>query len=97
MNPNANLYSTNGFLIVTMLRKNMQGRLNRKKGYVLDDVWEKCQQNYKKPNEAWHDEGYEEDEMWRSGDKKTVAVVIRDFNKKFYNSLGSVPNRCSIA
>ncbi|GKD96439.1 hypothetical protein Tco_1380336 [Tanacetum coccineum] len=35
----------------------------RKKGYVLDDVWEKCQQNYKKTNEAWHDEGYEEDEM----------------------------------
>ncbi|GKD94678.1 hypothetical protein Tco_1374515 [Tanacetum coccineum] len=30
-----------------------------KKGYVLDDVWEKCQQNYKKTNEAWHDEGYE--------------------------------------
>ncbi|GKD61851.1 hypothetical protein Tco_1299360 [Tanacetum coccineum] len=36
-----------------------------KKGYVLDDVWEKCQQNYKKTNEAWHDEAYEEDEMWR--------------------------------
>ncbi|GJR23244.1 hypothetical protein Tco_0971771 [Tanacetum coccineum] len=33
------------------------------KGYVLDDVWEKCQQNYKKTNEAWHDKGYEEDEM----------------------------------
>ncbi|GJX11975.1 hypothetical protein Tco_0201834 [Tanacetum coccineum] len=42
-----------------------------KKGYVLDDVWEKCQQNYKKTNEAWYDEGYEEDEMWRSGDEKT--------------------------
>ncbi|GJU19650.1 hypothetical protein Tco_1152992 [Tanacetum coccineum] len=36
-----------------------------KKGYVLDDVWEKCQQNYKKINKAWHDEAYEEDEMWR--------------------------------
>ncbi|GJW94633.1 hypothetical protein Tco_0174305 [Tanacetum coccineum] len=35
----------------------------RKKGYVLDDVWEKCQQHYKKTNEAWHDEAYEEDEM----------------------------------
>ncbi|GJR51025.1 hypothetical protein Tco_1401546 [Tanacetum coccineum] len=42
-----------------------------KKGYVLDDVWEKCQQNYKKTNEAWHDEAYEEDEMWRIGDEKT--------------------------
>ncbi|GJW81824.1 phospholipase-like protein [Tanacetum coccineum] len=42
-----------------------------KKGYVLDDVWEKCQQNYKKTNEAWHDEAYEEDEMWQIGDEKT--------------------------
>ncbi|GJZ56578.1 hypothetical protein Tco_0611771 [Tanacetum coccineum] len=25
-----------------------------------------------------------------------VAVVVRDFYKKFYNSLGSVPNRCSV-
>ncbi|GJX98282.1 phospholipase-like protein [Tanacetum coccineum] len=32
-------------------------------GYVLDDVWEKCQQNYKKINEAWHDKAYVEDEM----------------------------------
>ncbi|GKE65780.1 hypothetical protein Tco_1519941 [Tanacetum coccineum] len=36
-----------------------------KKGYVLDDVWEKCHQTYKKTNEAWHDEAYEEDKMWR--------------------------------
>ncbi|GJR26900.1 phospholipase-like protein [Tanacetum coccineum] len=42
-----------------------------RKGYVLDDVWEKCQQKYKKTNEAWHDEAYEEDEMWRIGDEKT--------------------------
>ncbi|GJW17964.1 hypothetical protein Tco_0025400 [Tanacetum coccineum] len=42
-----------------------------KNGYVLDDVWEKCQQNYKKTNEAWHDEAYEEDEMWQIGDEKT--------------------------
>ncbi|GJZ08245.1 hypothetical protein Tco_0542528 [Tanacetum coccineum] len=41
-----------------------------KKGYVLDDVWEKCQQYYKKTNEAWHEEGYEEVEMWQSGDEK---------------------------
>ncbi|GJT13831.1 hypothetical protein Tco_0860873 [Tanacetum coccineum] len=50
-----------------------------KKGYVLDDVWEKCQQNYKKTNEAWHDEGYEEDEMWRSGEEKT------DYNPPYVN------------
>ncbi|GKD17478.1 hypothetical protein Tco_1206636 [Tanacetum coccineum] len=34
-----------------------------KKGYVLDYVWGKFQQIYKKTNEAWHDEAYEEDEM----------------------------------
>ncbi|GJU25706.1 hypothetical protein Tco_1164327 [Tanacetum coccineum] len=42
-----------------------------KKWYVLDEVWEKCQQNYKKTNEASHDEAYEEEEMWRIGDEKT--------------------------
>ncbi|GKF51285.1 hypothetical protein Tco_0147752, partial [Tanacetum coccineum] len=35
-----------------------------KKGYVLDDVWEKCQQTYKKTDEASHDKGYEDDEIW---------------------------------
>ncbi|GJR32834.1 hypothetical protein Tco_1109066, partial [Tanacetum coccineum] len=42
-----------------------------KKGYILDDEWEKCRQNNMKTDEAWHDEGYEEDEIWRSGDEKT--------------------------
>ncbi|GKF65795.1 hypothetical protein Tco_0192312, partial [Tanacetum coccineum] len=42
-----------------------------KKGYVLDDVWEKYQQNYRKTNESWHDEAYKEDEMWRIRDEKT--------------------------
>ncbi|GKD10667.1 hypothetical protein Tco_1190352, partial [Tanacetum coccineum] len=42
-----------------------------KKEYVLDDVWEKCQQNYQKTNEAWHDEAYKEDKIWRIGDEKT--------------------------
>ncbi|GJV65455.1 phospholipase-like protein [Tanacetum coccineum] len=63
-----------------------------KKGYVLDDVWEKCQQSYKKPNEAWHDEGYEEDEMWRSGDEKTdydpPYVKVKTFEVKKYSIKG---------
>ncbi|GJT59420.1 hypothetical protein Tco_1002953 [Tanacetum coccineum] len=63
-----------------------------KKGYVLDDVWEKCQQNYKKTNEAWHDEGYEEDEMWQSGDEKTdydpPYVNIKTFEVKKYSFKG---------
>nr|GFA32263.1 phospholipase-like protein [Tanacetum cinerariifolium] len=60
----------------------------RMKGYVLDDVWGKCQQNYKKTNEAWHDEGYKEDEMWRSGDEKTdydpPYVNVKTFEVKKY-------------
>ncbi|GJQ92215.1 phospholipase-like protein [Tanacetum coccineum] len=56
------------------------------KRYVLDDVWEKCQQNYKKTNEAWHDEAYEEDEMCRIRDEKTdydpPYVNIKSFEVK---------------
>ncbi|GKE71340.1 hypothetical protein Tco_1529412 [Tanacetum coccineum] len=64
----------------------------RKKGYVLDDVWEKCQQNYKKTNEAWHDEAYEEDEMCRIGDEKTdydpPYVNVKTFEVKKYSFKG---------
>ncbi|GKD69878.1 hypothetical protein Tco_1323968, partial [Tanacetum coccineum] len=42
-----------------------------KKGYVLDDVWEKCEQYHRKIIDSWHDEGFEEDELWQSGDEKT--------------------------
>ncbi|GJS85094.1 hypothetical protein Tco_0751635 [Tanacetum coccineum] len=42
-----------------------------KKGCVLDDVWEKCEQYHRKLINSWHDEGFEEDELWRSGDEKT--------------------------
>ncbi|GKD99635.1 phospholipase-like protein, partial [Tanacetum coccineum] len=71
-----------------------------KKGYVLDDVSEKCQQNYKKTNEAWHDEGYEEDEMWRSGDKKTdydpPYVNVKTFKVKTYSFKGGHSFICII-
>ncbi|GJU98816.1 phospholipase-like protein [Tanacetum coccineum] len=63
-----------------------------KKGYVLDDVWEKCQQNYKKTNEAWHDEAYEEDEMWRIGNEKSDYdphyVNVNTFEVKKYSFKG---------
>ncbi|GJT77032.1 hypothetical protein Tco_1043757 [Tanacetum coccineum] len=120
MNPAMNLFSMNGFWIVTMLRKSAReigdpysrrlDEYNRvfkneiehlsneyilrigKKGYILDDVWEKCQQNYKKTNEAWHDEAYEEDEMWRIGNGKTnydpPYVNIETFEVKNYSFKG---------
>ncbi|GJX50841.1 hypothetical protein Tco_0277686 [Tanacetum coccineum] len=60
-----------------------------KKGYVLDDVWEKCQKNYKKTNEAWHNEAYEEDERWRIKDEKTdydpPYVNVKIFEVKKYS------------
>ncbi|GKC10684.1 hypothetical protein Tco_1007466 [Tanacetum coccineum] len=63
-----------------------------KKGYVLDEVWEKCQQNYKKINEAWHDKAYEEDKMCRIGDEKTdynpLIVDIETFEVKKYSFKG---------
>ncbi|GJQ91207.1 phospholipase-like protein [Tanacetum coccineum] len=63
-----------------------------KKGYVLDDVWEICQQNYKKTNEAWHDEAYKEDEMWRIRDEKTdydpPYVNVKTFKVKKYSFKG---------
>ncbi|GKC15610.1 hypothetical protein Tco_1012392 [Tanacetum coccineum] len=62
------------------------------KGYVLDDVWEKCQQNHKKTNEAWHDKAYEDDEMWCIGDEKTdydpPYVNIKTFEVKKYSFKG---------
>ncbi|GKB13672.1 hypothetical protein Tco_0847595 [Tanacetum coccineum] len=74
------LSTTNGFFI------------NREKGYVLDDVWEKCQQNYKKTNEAWHDEAYEEDKMRRIVDQKTdydpSYVHVKTFEVKKYSFKG---------
>ncbi|GKA98289.1 hypothetical protein Tco_0826226 [Tanacetum coccineum] len=63
-----------------------------KRGYILDDVWEKCQQNYKKINKAWHDEAYKEDEMWRIGDEKTdydpPYVHVKTFEVKKYSFKG---------
>ncbi|GJT64133.1 hypothetical protein Tco_1015613 [Tanacetum coccineum] len=38
-----------------------------KKGHVLDDVWEKCEQYHDGAIHAWHDERFEKDELWKSG------------------------------
>ncbi|GKD63715.1 hypothetical protein Tco_1305823 [Tanacetum coccineum] len=60
-----------------------------KKGYILDDVWEKYQQNYKETNEAWHEKGYEDDELWQSGDEKSnydpPYVNVKSFKVKIYS------------
>ncbi|GKA39998.1 hypothetical protein Tco_0732591 [Tanacetum coccineum] len=71
-----------------------------KKGYVLDDVWEKCQQNYKKTNDTSHDEAYEEDKMWQIGDEKTdydpTYVNVKTFEVKKYSLKGGHSFICII-
>nr|GFC05093.1 phospholipase-like protein [Tanacetum cinerariifolium] len=32
------------------------------KGYILDDIWEKCEQVHGETTYPWHDEGFEEEE-----------------------------------
>ncbi|GJR95498.1 hypothetical protein Tco_0267672 [Tanacetum coccineum] len=34
----------------------------RKKGYIMDDIWEKCEQVYEVTIYSWHDQGFEEEE-----------------------------------
>ncbi|GKA34547.1 hypothetical protein Tco_0720976 [Tanacetum coccineum] len=46
-----------------------------KKGYVLDDVWEKCKKYHRKIIDSWHDEGFEEEELWRDDDALPLGRV----------------------
>ncbi|GJV30004.1 phospholipase-like protein [Tanacetum coccineum] len=43
----------------------------RKKGYALDDVWEKCEKFHEGTSYPWHDEGFKKEERWESGIEKT--------------------------
>ncbi|GJW80832.1 zinc finger, CCHC-type containing protein [Tanacetum coccineum] len=61
----------------------------RKKGYVQDDVWEKCEQYHEETLDHWHDKGFEKEELWRSGDEKIdyepPFVDIKTFEIKKYS------------
>ncbi|GJW20884.1 hypothetical protein Tco_0031506 [Tanacetum coccineum] len=63
-----------------------------KKGYVLDDVWEKCEQNHGGTTYAWHDKGHEEEELWKCGIEKAEyappIVNIETFKVKRYSFTG---------
>ncbi|GKA22861.1 hypothetical protein Tco_0708823 [Tanacetum coccineum] len=63
----------------------------RKKGYVLDDVWEKCEQYHRIIIDPWHDKSFKEDELWRSGDEKTdyepPYVDIKTFEVKKFKAM----------
>nr|GEX18049.1 putative reverse transcriptase, RNA-dependent DNA polymerase, Gag-polypeptide of LTR copia-type [Tanacetum cinerariifolium] len=51
----------------------------KKKGYSLDDVWEKCDKFHGSTVHPWDNEGFEEEEQWDSGIKKT------DYQPPFVN------------
>ncbi|GKB12489.1 hypothetical protein Tco_0846412, partial [Tanacetum coccineum] len=58
----------------------------RKKGYILDDIWEKCEHVHGGTLYSWHNDGFEEEERWESGlDKKYYdppQVCIETFEVK---------------
>nr|GEV04612.1 hypothetical protein [Tanacetum cinerariifolium] len=60
-----------------------------KKGYVLDDVWEKCEKFHRGIVYPWHDEGFKEEERWESGTEKIdyepSFVDIETFEIKMYS------------
>ncbi|GKA57340.1 hypothetical protein Tco_0756528 [Tanacetum coccineum] len=57
-----------------------------KKGYILDDIWEKCKHVHGGTLYSWHDDGFEEEERQKSGlDGKyydTPPVCIETFEVK---------------
>ncbi|GKC69971.1 hypothetical protein Tco_1115854 [Tanacetum coccineum] len=63
-----------------------------KKGYALDDVWEKCKKIHSGTLYPWHDKGFKEEERWESGIEKTnyelPFVDIETFEIKRYSFEG---------
>ncbi|GKD85439.1 hypothetical protein Tco_1356593 [Tanacetum coccineum] len=61
-------------------------------GYVLDDVWEKCEKYHGRALDSWHDKEFEEDELWQSGDEKTdyetPFVNVKTYEIKKYSFRG---------
>ncbi|GJT55917.1 hypothetical protein Tco_0990971 [Tanacetum coccineum] len=66
-----------------------------RKGYALDDVWEKCEKCKKFHGSTlypWYDEGFEEEERWESGiekiDYEPPFVDVKTFKIKRYSLEG---------
>ncbi|GKE67494.1 hypothetical protein Tco_1521655 [Tanacetum coccineum] len=53
--------STNGSLIALTQEYEYELRIENK-GYILDDIWEKCEQACGGTLESWYEEGLEEEE-----------------------------------
>ncbi|GJY42095.1 hypothetical protein Tco_0429365 [Tanacetum coccineum] len=67
---------------------------------IGDPYSRRFDQYNRKTNEAWHDEAYEEDKMWRIGDEKTdydpPYVNIETFEVKKYSFKGGRSFICII-
>ncbi|GJS03006.1 hypothetical protein Tco_0319514, partial [Tanacetum coccineum] len=63
-----------------------------KKGYALDDMWEKCKKFHGGITFPWYVEGFKEEEQWESGVEKTEYeppfVDIETFEIKRYSFKG---------
>nr|GEV06563.1 RNA-directed DNA polymerase, eukaryota, reverse transcriptase zinc-binding domain protein [Tanacetum cinerariifolium] len=61
----------------------------RNKGYILDDLWEKCERFHGGTSNPWHDKGHEEEERWKSGlDNKCYdppLACVETFEVKRYS------------
>ncbi|GJZ72753.1 hypothetical protein Tco_0636899 [Tanacetum coccineum] len=57
------------------------------KGYVLDDVWEKWSQNYKKTNEAWHDKGDEALPLGRVNGARFKAMIRKELEGNKFDTI----------
>ncbi|GJX94171.1 hypothetical protein Tco_0348757 [Tanacetum coccineum] len=48
-----------------------------KKGYVLDDIWEKCKQVHGGTLYSWHDDGLKEEERWEVVLTKNITTHLK--------------------
>nr|GEY31359.1 ribonuclease H-like domain-containing protein [Tanacetum cinerariifolium] len=66
-----------------------------KKGYVLGDVWEKCEQYHGGTPYAWHDEGHEEEKLSKLGLRKRICTAYskhRNLQSKSTSSTNKADN-----
>ncbi|GJX08960.1 hypothetical protein Tco_0198819 [Tanacetum coccineum] len=51
---------------IEQLANEYELRIGRK-GYILEDIWEKCEHVHGGTIYSWNDEGFKEEERWESG------------------------------
>ncbi|GKA65813.1 RNA-directed DNA polymerase, eukaryota, reverse transcriptase zinc-binding domain protein [Tanacetum coccineum] len=78
------------FMIIDMLVGKRVRAKDRKEGYVLGDIWEKCKHVHGGTLYSWYDDGFEEEEGWESGldekyyDPPQVCIETFEVNRKIW-------------